>query len=174
VYQISGVTPAAVQAGVADSVLVTDTLTAQARKARRVAWVTAPVVFVVIATIAFTLRGKTDSGKSVFHVEDQIAMTALGLLAAIAVLWFTRPRVVAGADGLRVRNLLGWIDIPWELVSAVRFDRGSPWASLELVDDDLIAMMAVQANDKQYAIDTVRALRALLTEHKGRTAAPAE
>jgi Bacterial PH domain len=159
---------------VADSVPVTDVLTAQARRARKVAWVIAPITFVVIAAIAFTLRGKTDSGKSVFHVEDQIAMTVLGLLAAVAVLWFTRPRVVATVDGLRVRNLLGWIDIPWNLVSAVRFDRGSPWASLELVDDDLIAMMAVQANDKQYAIDTVRALRAMLADYRTRTAAPAE
>jgi Bacterial PH domain len=44
----------------------------------------------------------------------------------------------------------------------VRFDRGSPWASLELRDDDVVQVMAVQVMDKEYAVDAVRALRHLL------------
>lgn len=143
-----------------------ETLTAFAHKARKVAWVGAALILVVFAAVAFTLRGNTESGKSVFHLEDQIAMTLLGLLAAVGILWFTRPRVIANQDGVRVRNLLGWIDLPWEVITAVRFDRGSPWAMLDLADDDVVAVMAVQAADKAYAITTVRTLRKMLAAHR--------
>jgi hypothetical protein len=149
---------------------VPEAVTAFAHKARKVAWVAAVLIFLVFGGIAFTLRGYTDSGKSVFHVEDQVAMTLLGLVAAVGVLWFTRPRIIADDEGIRVRNLLGWIDIPWEVISAVRFDRGSPWAMIDLADDDVIAVMAVQAADKDYAITTVRALRAMLAAHHPRPA----
>lgn len=166
----------------ADSVTVTDqasapisppvrtvyaeTITSQGRVARTVAWITAAAIFVVFALVAFTLTGKTESGKSVFHREDQVAMTILGLLAAAGILYFTRPRLIAGPAGVRIRNLLGWIDVPWEIIAAVRFDRGSPWAVLDLADDDVIAIMAVQAADKDEAVATVRALRAMLAAHK--------
>ena len=135
---------------------------AQARKAKKVAYISAALVVVIFTGVAFTLRGRTDSGKSEFHIEDQIAMILLGLLAAAAVLMFTRPRIIADADGVRVRNLLAWKYFPWPVIAAVRFDRGSPWVALDLQDDDVISVMAVQAADKEYALDTVRALRRLL------------
>jgi len=146
-------------------------VTASGRRARRIARISAVAVVLVSVALALTLRGKTDSGDSYFRPEDQIAMVLLGLLAAAGVLWFTRPRVVADAHTVRVRNLLGWVEVPWEIVAAVRFDRGHPWASLELLDDDVISMMAVQAADKEYAVATVRALRALLAAHRARNAA---
>ncbi len=141
---------------------VPTTVVAQAQKARRIAYIAAGAVVLVFVAVAFTLHGKTESGKSVFHTEDQIAMIILGLACAVGILWFTRPRLVADAAGLRVRNLLGWIDVPWEMVASVRFDRGSPWVSLELRDDDLIAVMAIQAADKEYAVAAVRSLRTML------------
>jgi hypothetical protein len=135
---------------------------ARAQKAQRVAYITAGAIVVVFTGVAFTLRGRTESGRSYFHAEDQIAMIILGLLAAVAILWFTRPRVIADEHGLKVRNLLGWVEVPWEVVSAVRFDRGSPWVAVDLRDDDVISVMAVQAADKEYAVAAVRGLRALL------------
>ncbi len=142
------------------------TVTASARRARKVARISAVAIVVIFTGLAFTLRGKTDGGTGVFHPEDQVAMVLLGLVAAGGVLWFTRPRVVADRDGIRVRNLFGWMELPWDVVSAVRFDRGNPWASLELRDDDMISIMAIQAADKDYAVSTVRALRALLAAHR--------
>lgn len=142
------------------------TVTASGRQARRIAWISAVVVVLASIALSFSLRGKTDSGDSFFRPEDQVAMVLLGLLAGVGVLWFTRPRVVADAHVVRVRNLLGWVEVPWEIVAAVRFDRGHPWASLELRDDDVISIMAVQAADKEYAVATVRALRALLAAHR--------
>lgn len=35
----------------------------------------------------------------------------------------------------------------------MRFDRGAPWASLELHDDDLLPMVALQAADKELAVE---------------------
>jgi Bacterial PH domain len=144
------------------------TVDAQARKAKKVAYISAALVFVIFTGVAFTLRGKTDSGSSVFHVEDQIAMILLGLLAGAIVLVFTRPRIIADAEGVRVRNLLAWKYFPWPVIAAVRFDRGSPWVALDLQDDDVISVMAVQAADKEYALDTVRALRRLLAASRER------
>jgi hypothetical protein len=144
------------------------TLEASAQKAHKIAYGAAALVFVVFALVAVGLHGKTESGKSYFHTEDQVAMVILGLLAAAGILVFTRPRVTADESGLRIRNLLGWVEVPWEIVAAIRFDRGTPWAQVELADDDLIAIMAVQAADKDYAVHAVRSLRTMLAAHQAR------
>lgn len=128
----------------------------------RVAWVLAVLVVIVFSAVATTLRGPTDSGKSVFQTGDQVAMIGLGILAALGILLFTRPRVSADADRIRIRNVIGSYELPWDVVRSVEFRRGSPWASLELENDDVVAVMAVQAADKAYAVAVVRGLRALL------------
>jgi hypothetical protein len=134
------------------------------RRIRVVCGVAAAAVLAVFTAVGTGLRGSTGEGSAVFRPGDQVAMICLGVLAALAILAFTRPRVEADARGIRIRNLVGGYDLPWEVVRAVRFDRGSPWASLELRDDEVVQLMAVQVMDKQYALDAVRALRRLLAE----------
>ena len=124
-------------------------------KATRVAWVLAVLVLIVFTVVATTLRGVTGNGHSYFQRGDQVAMIVLGVLAAAGILMFTRPRVEADARGIRIRNVIGGYDLPWDVVRAVEFRRGAPWASLELRDDDLVAIMAVQAADKAYAVAAV-------------------
>lgn len=124
-------------------------------------WGLAVAVVVFFSIVGTTLRGAIGEGPAVFQRGDQFAMIGLGVLIAAGILLFTRPRVEADAQGIRVRNLVGSHDLPWELVRAVRFDRGSAWASLELHDDELIPMLAVQVVDKERAVAGVRALRAL-------------
>jgi hypothetical protein len=80
----------------------------------------------------------------------------------VAVLQFTRVRVYADEAGVRVRNYVGEKAVPWPVVAGVRMDDGSPWASLDLQDDDTIALLAVQANDGRYAVEAVLELRRLL------------
>jgi hypothetical protein len=143
-----------------------DQLIARPRRGRTVAFVLAGLIVVVFTVIALLLKGKTDSGKSLFRPEDQVAMIILGLLAAAGVLLFTRPTVIADRSGVRVRNLLGWRQLPWTMIAAVRFDRGNPWVTLDLANDDVIAVMAVQAADKEYAVSAVRGLRAMLKTAK--------
>jgi hypothetical protein len=73
--------------------------------------------------------------------------------------------VVADLDGVRVQNIFTTKDVPWEVVRAVSFPDGTPWAMLDLADDDQIALLAVQAADGGRAVAAVRALRALHARH---------
>lgn len=147
---------------------------ARPRKATLIARVMAAAVVVIFTAVGLGLHGRTDSGTGVFQTSDQIALIGLGLLAAAGILMLTRPRVEADARGIRVRNLMGGYDLSWDMVRSVQFGRGAPWASLELEDDNVIAVMAVQATDKAYAVGAVRALRALLAAHQSAAAPAAE
>ena len=133
---------------------------------RRIRWVAgaaAIVVLVLFTVLSFGLRGATGSGPGQFARGDQTAMIGLGVLAGLGILSFCRPRVSADAERIRIRNVIGGYDLPWSVVRAVRFDRNSAWASLELHDDETVPVHALQAADKDYAVEGVRALRALHT-----------
>jgi len=130
-------------------------------KLTRVCWGVAALVMVVFVAVAVGL-GTATTGDAAFRLGDQIAMVVLGGLIATAVLGFTRPRVHADLEGVRIRNVLGDKLIPWQVVRAVRLDDGAPWASLDLHDDDTIALFAVQANDGDRAVEAVLGMRALL------------
>jgi len=131
------------------------------RRIRWVAGVTAFVVVVLFTVLSFGLHGSTGDNLGQFRRGDQTAMIGLGVLIALGILAFIRPRVIADASGVRVRNVLGGYELPWSAVRAVRFDRNSPWATLELHDDETVSVHALQAADKEYAVEGVRALRAL-------------
>jgi hypothetical protein len=137
------------------------------RKIRRVCWVLAPTVAIFFAVMGALLRGPVGGGPTpgLFQAGDQAAMAALGLIGAGVILLFTRPRVVADERHIEVRNVIGTLDVPWELVRGIVFERGNPWVSLELADDDTLAVMAVQATDKEHAVTAVRKLRALHAAH---------
>jgi len=138
-----------------------NTVKARPQKARIIAYVLAPVVVVVFTLIAFGLHGKTGDGPGYFQRGDQAAMIGLGLCAAAAIMLIVRPRVEADEHGVRVRNIIGGYDLPWETVRAVTFGRGAPWLTLDLHDDERVAVMAVQMTDKEYAVKAARGLRAL-------------
>jgi Bacterial PH domain len=144
------------------------------RKVRRVCWVLAPSVAVLFAVLATLLSGPVggdDGGetKAIFQPGDQIAMIVLGLLAGAAILVFTRPKVVADERHIKIQNVVGAYDLPWSVVRRLRFDKGNPWVSLELEDDEVVAVMAVQAADKEHAVAAARQLRELLAaaHHRG-------
>jgi Bacterial PH domain len=142
------------------------------RRLRKVSWVLAVAIVIVCTSVSFGLHGSLGDGSpGAFQRGDQLAMIGLGVVAAIGALMFARPRVVADEHMVHIRNVIGGYDLPWEVVRAVRFNRGSAWASLELEDDDLVGVLAVQANDKEYAIGAVRALRTLLEENRAARAA---
>lgn len=126
------------------------------------------MLLVVFGVLALLLpRGA--AGGQAFGLADQIGFFGIGVLLAWAVLQFTRVRVRADLDGVRIRNYVGERALPWEVVAAVRLDSGSPWASLDLHDDDTVALLAVQTNDGARAVDAVLALRALLAASRGQS-----
>ena len=138
-----------------------DRVVVRPRRLTRVCWALSVLVLVLFAVIAVAL-GRGSEGDAAFRLPDQIAMFGIGMLLAVALLAFTRARVDADAGGIRIRNVVGDKVLPWQVVRAVRLDEGSPWASLDLHDDDTVALLAVQANDGEAAIQAVLDLRALL------------
>jgi hypothetical protein len=132
---------------------------------RKLLWVcraAALGLVVVFGVVAVLLPSRQGEGDAAFGVGDQIAFFCIGLLLAWAALQFTRARVVADEAGIRIRNYVGEKALPWQVVAAVRMDDGAPWASLDLHDDDTVALLAVQANDGARAVEAVLALRRLL------------
>jgi hypothetical protein len=133
------------------------------KRIRWVAGIAAVAVVALFTALSFGLHGATGDGMGQFARGDQAAMIGLGVLAGLGILAFTRPRVRADAHGLTVRNVIGGYDLPWSVVRAVRFDRNSAWATLELHDDETVPVHALQAADKEYAVEGVRVLRAFHT-----------
>ena len=130
------------------------------RKLLLVARFAAALVVVSFSVLAAALT--SGAGGQTFHLGDQVAMMGLGLLMAGAILLLTRPRIEADSTGIWVRNVAGPKAVPWQVVRGITLLDGSPWASLELHDDDRIPLMAVQANDGARAVEAVLALRRLL------------
>lgn len=153
---------------------VTPTVRIRPRRVRVVAWVAAVAVVALFSAVATALRGGTGAGTATFQPGDQAAMVGLGLVAAAAILLFTRPLVEADAERIRIRNMIGGYELPWQVVRAVRFEKGASWATLELADDDVVSVLAVQRADKEHAVRAVRALRTLLEESRATPAVPAD
>lgn len=137
----------------------------------KVCWGLVVLVMAVFTAVAVAL-GAGPQGEASFRLPDQVAMVGLGVLLSLAALSLTRARVVADVHGIRVRNVLGERTFPWQVVREVRLDDGAPWASLELQDDDTVALLGVQTNDGERSVQTVLDLRALLRasrdDHAGR------
>jgi hypothetical protein len=110
---------------------------------------------------------KISSTGVIFQTADQVAIALLGAVIAGVVLLFARPRLRVGAAGVAVRNLLGYRLIPWPDVVDVSFPRGARWARVDLADDEYVPLLAIQAVDKDRAVDAMAQVRELLERYKG-------
>jgi Bacterial PH domain len=126
----------------------------------------AAAALILAAHITVGALLKISSTGVVFQTADQVAMALLGAVIAGAVLLFTRPRLRVGAAGVAVRNLFGYKLIPWPDVVDVSFPRGARWARVDLPDDEYIAVMAIQAVDKERAVDAMERVRGLLARYR--------
>jgi hypothetical protein len=130
------------------------------RRMRQLCALVAAVVFGVLLYVALTLQSSS-TGVVSFGTVDQIAIAGLGVALAAGILALGRSRVDADADGIRFRNVALGHELPWSAVRAVAFDRKSSWASLVLENDDEVALLAIQAVDRERAVAAVEGLRAL-------------
>jgi Bacterial PH domain len=128
------------------------------RRARIVSLTLAAVVLALLTVVALVLPG----GPRGFHTPDRIGVFAVGVVVAGALWVMARPRLVAEDRGLTVVNLLRTRFLEWPEVIRVGFRRGDPWVLLDLADGETLAVMAIQANDGERAVQSVRALRALV------------
>jgi len=130
------------------------------RRMRQLCALVAAVVFGVLLYVALTLTSSS-TGVISFGAADQVAIAGLGVVLAAGILALGRSRVDADADGVRFRNVALGHQLPWSAVRAVAFDRKSAWASLVLENDDEVALLAIQAVDRERAVAAVEGLRAL-------------
>jgi hypothetical protein len=137
------------------------------RRLRLVTALAATGLVAAMTVVAALLKSST-TGVVSFRTSDQVAMVVLGLAMGGGVLLVGRSRVDADADVVRVRNVVINHEVPWSAVRAVRFSEHSPWAALLLVNDEELAVSAVQAVDGERALVAVRGLRALLADHQAR------
>jgi hypothetical protein len=115
-------------------------------------------------TVGFLL--KVGSSGVVFQTADQVAIALLGIIIAGLVLLFSRPRLRVGPAGVAVRNLLTYKLIPWSMVVDVTFPQGARWARVDLPDDEYVPAMAIQAVDKERAVDAMDRVRALVDRYR--------
>ena len=161
---VSGAFPSAVgrQDGGSVTSVDTETVTFRPRRIRWVAGIAAGAVVVLFTVLSFGLRGSAgfeNSGQ--FQRGDQAAMIGLGILIGLR-----HPGVHPAAGdrrrrahpdpqrGRRLRPAL--VGGPR---GAVRPELAV--GQLELHDDEQVSVHALQAADKDYAVEGVRALRAL-------------
>ena len=124
----------------------------------------AAIILAAHVTVGVLL--KISSTGVIFQTADQVAIALLGAVIAGAVLMFARPRLRVGASGVAVRNLLGYRLIPWSDVVDVSFPRGARWARVDLPDDEYIPVMAIQAVDKDRAVEAMDNVRNLLARYR--------
>lgn len=146
--------------------------TARPRKARVLSAAVA-LIFVAVGTVVAILLRTGSTGVN-FYLSDQVAMVGIGVLLAGGALLFGRPRVRADVDGVEVRNVLGGRRYAWSEIESVSFPDGSPWARLELPEDEYVPMLAVQAIDGEHAVTAMRELRRLRREAGEKAEEPAE
>jgi len=123
-------------------------------------------LLIVSVGVVLGLLLKIASTGVVFQTADQVAIALLGVVIAGAVLLFARPRLRVGASGVAVRNLFGYRLIPWSDVVGVSFPRGARWARVDLPDDEYVPVMAIQAVDKERAVEAMERVRGLLARYR--------
>ncbi|RDH76717.1 PH domain-containing protein [Mycolicibacterium moriokaense] len=121
---------------------------------------------IVIAAVTVGALLKISSTGVIFQTADQVAIALLGVIIAGAVLLFARPRLRVGSAGVAVRNLLGYKVIPWADVVGVSFPLGARWARVDLPDDEYVPVMAIQAVDKERAVEAMDGVRTLLARYR--------
>ncbi|WP_233625009.1 PH domain-containing protein [Actinoplanes sp. ATCC 53533] len=120
----------------------------------------ATIVTVFLVASGLTLSGTTASGGQLL-ASDGWALVGVGLLLGAVALTPLRIRADADAHGIRVRNLVSDFDLPWSAVRSVRYQHGTPWASLLLHTDEVVTVLAVQISDGNRAVEAIRGLRSL-------------
>ena len=139
-------------------------LTVKSRFLRRVAlaWV------VLVMAVHIFMAAVVDvefTGVAITGI-DKFAFVGVGIIISI-VSWvcLTRPRVRANEDGVEVANIIGTRFYPWLVIYGLSFPKGSRMARLELPDFEYVPLWAIQAGDKEQALDAVAKFRELEAQY---------
>jgi hypothetical protein len=129
-------------------------------RSARIAVPIAAVVLVAFTIIAIILKHTVDGAN--FTTVDQFGIAGVGVLIAVGILLFLRPRMHADASGVDTRGFMGpYRHIDWDLVTAVEFPPKVRFARLVLPGDELVTLYAVQRGDRELSVTVMQKLRAL-------------
>ena len=120
----------------------------------------AAAMVVGVSVVAGLLLKDVDEGVS-FRTSDQIGTIGIGVVLAAAIMTTARPRLRATEAGLWVRNVLGDKFFPWMMVIRVAYPPNAPWAQLQLPDDEIHPVMAIQSLDRGRAVRALEQVRSL-------------
>ncbi len=138
------------------------TILLRVRPRRITGYATVATVLVVGSMIVVgVLLQRSDDGVT-FGVADQIGLIGIGLIfGALIMIASARPLLTVDERGLRVRNMVGQRTVQWALVHRISFPDGAQWPLLVLADDETYPIMAIQAMDRNNAVDALKILRGL-------------
>jgi hypothetical protein len=132
------------------------------RRGRQFAWGFAGAQLLVFVVLSVVLP---QAGPGGWGVSDSVMLVALGLLIGVALARYAALSAVPSPSGIVVRNIIVTTAVPWSQVRGVRFSGGDPWAYLDLVTGDDIAVMAIQKSDGELARREASRLAALVQAH---------
>lgn len=100
-----------------------------------------------------------------FRVADQVSLIGIGLILGGLIMTAARPRLRVDRNGVWVRNVLNEVFTPWALVVKVAYPVGSPWAQLQMPDDEVKSVMAIQGMDRGRAVRALERVRELQRQY---------
>lgn len=134
------------------------------KRGRIVAIVLAVVVFVAFSYAAITVPGRQGE-KGDWSILDRAMIFALGAAIAWFIWRFATIKAIPAQDGIVVRNLLITRRLAWPEIVRMQFGGAAPWAHLDLIDADTVAVMAIQKADGPYGQALASRLAALVHVH---------
>ncbi|HYO85161.1 MAG TPA: PH domain-containing protein [Dermatophilaceae bacterium] len=131
---------------------------------RLVARIAAAVVLASFVVAALLIPGD-ERQKAEWGLGDRLMILGSGVGIAWLLWRFGSIKAVPSRDGVVVRNLLVTRRLTWPQIVRVQFGGGAPWASLDLDDTDILAVMAIQKADGQHGRALASRLAALIQVH---------
>jgi len=116
----------------------------------------------VLTTVAVLMP---HDGAAPWTTGDRITVVITGLVFCAVLVLLSRPKAVAGPDGLTVINLTVKRRLAWAEVVGVNLRPGDAWVHLDLADGTTLAVMGIQPGiARQQALRDARRLRDLVQE----------
>ena len=112
-----------------------------------------------VAVIAVTIVIGVALPAEITFTPFELVTLAFTLLTILAILHgIGRSYVRVDDDGLEVLNGYRRRRIPWGVMRGISMNRGAPWPTLVLHDDERVMLFAIQGSDGHAASDAVQDL----------------
>ncbi len=112
-----------------------------------------------VAVIAVTIVIGVALPAEITFTPFELVTLAFTLLAILAILHgIGRSYVRVDDDGLEVLNGYRRRRIPWGVMRGISMNRGAPWPTLVLHDDERVLLFAIQGSDGHAASKAVQDL----------------